>query len=78
MINAIIENVSAVAGDPQLSPHTDVKPDVMGFYDASTGSIQYIVADPNTRKCAIIDPVLITSMRLVMLAPPAARRRREA
>jgi len=58
MINAIIENVLAVAGDPQLSPHTDVKPDVTGFYDAPTGCIQYIVADPNTRKCAIIDPVL--------------------
>jgi glyoxylase-like metal-dependent hydrolase (beta-lactamase superfamily II) len=58
MINAIIENVSAVAGGPQLSPHTDVKPDVTGFYDAPTGSIQYIVADPSTRKCAIIDPVL--------------------
>jgi glyoxylase-like metal-dependent hydrolase (beta-lactamase superfamily II) len=55
MINAMIENVSAVAGDPQLSPHTDVKPDVMGFYDAPT---QYIVTDPSTRKCAIIDPVL--------------------
>jgi len=58
MINAIIENVSAVAGDPQLSPHTDVQPDVTGFYDAATGSIQYIVTDPSTRKCAIIDPVL--------------------
>jgi len=30
----------------------------MGFYDAPTGSIQYIVTDPSTRKCAIIDPVL--------------------
>ena len=34
------------------------KPDAAGFYDARTGSIQYVVACPNTRKCAIIDPVL--------------------
>ena len=34
------------------------KPDVTGFYDARTGSIQYVVADPATGKCAIIDPVL--------------------
>jgi glyoxylase-like metal-dependent hydrolase (beta-lactamase superfamily II) len=35
-----------------------VEPDVVGFYDPATGSIQYIVADPITRKCAVIDPVL--------------------
>ncbi|TCU11725.1 MBL fold metallo-hydrolase [Rhizobium sullae] len=34
------------------------KPEVAGFYDARTGSIQYVVACPSTRKCAIIDPVL--------------------
>ncbi|MGE6781754.1 MBL fold metallo-hydrolase [Ensifer adhaerens] len=34
------------------------KPDVTGFYDARTGSIQYVVADPATGKCAVIDPVL--------------------
>src|SRR6516162_8544099 len=58
MTSAIIENVSASAGHPHLSSQTDVKPDVIGFYDAPTGSIQYIVTDPSTRKCAIIDPVL--------------------
>jgi glyoxylase-like metal-dependent hydrolase (beta-lactamase superfamily II) len=31
---------------------------VTGFYDKPTGSIQYIVADPATGRCAIIDPVL--------------------
>jgi glyoxylase-like metal-dependent hydrolase (beta-lactamase superfamily II) len=35
-----------------------LQPDVTGFYDARTGSIQYVVACPNTGKCAIIDPVL--------------------
>ncbi|WP_168878961.1 bifunctional sulfur transferase/dioxygenase Blh [Rhizobium sp. P28RR-XV] len=33
-------------------------PHVRGFYDARTGSIQYVVSDPATRTCAIIDPVL--------------------
>lgn len=33
-------------------------PLVKGFYDKRTGSIQYVVADPETRHCAIIDPVL--------------------
>jgi glyoxylase-like metal-dependent hydrolase (beta-lactamase superfamily II) len=31
---------------------------VKGFYDRRTGSIQYVVADPATRRCAIVDPVL--------------------
>ncbi|RDI59983.1 MBL fold metallo-hydrolase [Microvirga subterranea] len=33
-------------------------PIVKGFYDKRTGSIQYVVADPETKRCAIIDPVL--------------------
>lgn len=35
-----------------------LKPEVTGFYDQRTGSIQYVVACPNSRRCAIIDPVL--------------------
>jgi glyoxylase-like metal-dependent hydrolase (beta-lactamase superfamily II) len=31
---------------------------VTGFYEATTGSVQYVVADPLTRKSAVIDPVL--------------------
>lgn len=31
---------------------------VTGFYDKLSGSIQYVVADTATRRCAIIDPVL--------------------
>lgn len=34
------------------------KPHVKGFFDERTFSIQYVVADPETRKCAIVDPVL--------------------
>ncbi|HVJ53702.1 MAG TPA: MBL fold metallo-hydrolase [Aliidongia sp.] len=34
------------------------RPDVEAFYDPRTGSVQYVVADPATKACAIIDPVL--------------------
>ena len=34
------------------------KPEITGFYDPRTGSIQYVAADPGTGKCAVIDPVL--------------------
>ncbi len=33
-------------------------PEVTGFYEARTGSVQYVVADPATGACAIVDPVL--------------------
>ena len=58
MTHAVIEDVPATAGELQLSSHTDVKSNVTGFYDAPTGSIQYVVTDPNTRKCVVIDPIL--------------------
>ena len=40
-----------------LARHATQKPAVKGFYDERTGSIQYVVSDPATRRCAIIDPV---------------------
>ncbi|MFC0445177.1 MBL fold metallo-hydrolase [Pseudidiomarina halophila] len=40
------------------SPSTgNGSPDVWGVYEADTGSIQYIVADPETREAALIDVV---------------------
>ena len=33
-------------------------PDVTGFFDAATNTISYVVSDPQTRCCAVIDPVL--------------------
>ncbi len=32
-------------------------PEVTGFFDPHTWSVQYVVADPVSRKCAIVDPV---------------------
>lgn len=40
-----------------LARHVACKPTVKGFYDVRTGSIQYVVSDPATKRCAIIDPV---------------------
>lgn len=39
---------------PPLRGHPIVK----GFFEKRTNSIQYVVADPETKRCAIIDPVL--------------------
>ena len=64
MTNAIFESVSAARPDhlqlasPATAANTGVSPDVTGFHDEATGSVQYVVADPVTRKSAIIDPVL--------------------
>ncbi|MFP3648973.1 MBL fold metallo-hydrolase, partial [Paraburkholderia sp. SIMBA_054] len=34
------------------------RPQVKGFYDKRTSSVQYVVSDPATGMCAIVDPVL--------------------
>lgn len=41
-------NISPLFGHPVVS----------GFFDKRTFSVQYVVADPDTRHCVIIDPVL--------------------
>ncbi|WP_326890319.1 bifunctional sulfur transferase/dioxygenase Blh [Rhizobium beringeri] len=41
-----------------LVQHAARRPQVRGFFDKRTWSVQYVVSDPATRKCAIIDPVL--------------------
>ncbi len=33
------------------------QPEVFGFFDKRTSSIQYVVVDPETKACAIVDPV---------------------
>jgi uncharacterized protein (TIGR01244 family) len=39
-------------------PLSQGAPTVRGFYEHRTGSAQYVVSDPATKQCAIIDPVL--------------------
>ncbi|NTJ67685.1 TIGR01244 family phosphatase [Agrobacterium rhizogenes] len=41
-----------------LKQHAARRPQVKGFFDKRTWSVQYVVSDPETRKCAIVDPVL--------------------
>ncbi len=36
----------------------EMRPEVFGFFDKRTSSIQYVVVDPRTKACAIVDPVL--------------------
>ncbi|MBO9099806.1 MULTISPECIES: bifunctional sulfur transferase/dioxygenase Blh [unclassified Rhizobium] len=40
-----------------LTTHIARRPVVTGFFDERTSSIQYVLSDPETGKCAIIDPV---------------------
>src|SRR3546814_16919753 len=46
------------AADAWLQKHAERRPQVMGFFDKRTWSVQYVVSDPDTGRCAIIDPVL--------------------
>lgn len=41
-----------------FTPDLSVKPDVVPFFDAATNTISYIVKDPASRSCAIIDSVM--------------------
>jgi uncharacterized protein (TIGR01244 family) len=46
------------AADAWMKRHSARRPEVRGFFDHRTWSVQYVVSDPDTGKCAIIDPVL--------------------
>jgi len=41
-----------------LRRFADSRPQVKGFFDKRTSSVQYVVSDPATAMCAIVDPVL--------------------
>jgi uncharacterized protein (TIGR01244 family) len=41
-----------------LARDAERRPRVKGFFDPRTFSVQYVVSDPTTGQCAIIDPVL--------------------
>ncbi|QRM30205.1 MBL fold metallo-hydrolase [Microvirga sp. VF16] len=49
----------STASFPQPAPErSTARPQVDAFFDRRTCSVQYIVADPATGRCALIDPVL--------------------
>ncbi len=41
-----------------MTPKITLKPDVKAFFDEATNTVSYIVRDPNSQACAIIDSVL--------------------
>lgn len=44
-----------------LIPHTvdlSIKPDVTAFFDANTNTVSYVIKDPNSPACAVIDSVM--------------------
>jgi glyoxylase-like metal-dependent hydrolase (beta-lactamase superfamily II) len=48
----------AEAGGESQSASPRHQPVVRGFFEPRTSSVQYVVADPDTKRCAIIDSVL--------------------
>lgn len=45
--------------EPSLSPsHLAVKPEIVAFFDEPTNTISYIVKDPASNACAVIDSVM--------------------
>ena len=50
--------MSSLAPTLRSRATTKCGPQVAGFFDRRTCSVQYVVADPISRECAIIDPVL--------------------
>ena len=38
-----------------------VKPDVKAFFDPATNTISYVVKDPNSKACAVVDSVSSSS-----------------
>ncbi len=48
------------------------RPEVHGLFDAATSTISYVVADPATGACAVIDPVLDFDLRAGRLSSASA------
>jgi glyoxylase-like metal-dependent hydrolase (beta-lactamase superfamily II) len=50
--------MSTAAFPQSVSDRSTARPQVNAFFDKRTCSVQYIVSDPATGRCALIDPVL--------------------
>ena len=42
--------------------HMDIRPEVTAFFDADTNTISYVVRDPGSKACAVIDSVMDIDM----------------
>jgi glyoxylase-like metal-dependent hydrolase (beta-lactamase superfamily II)/uncharacterized membrane protein YedE/YeeE len=56
--NSVTENKEHVMSTSQITVDLSIKPDVEGFFDADTNTISYVVKDPASNACAIIDSVM--------------------
>jgi glyoxylase-like metal-dependent hydrolase (beta-lactamase superfamily II) len=41
-----------------FTPNMNLKPQVRGFFDPDTNTISYVVKDPNSTSCAVVDSVM--------------------
>jgi hypothetical protein len=41
-----------------FTPDLTLRPEVTAFFDAPTNTISYVVKDPNSSSCAVIDSVM--------------------
>jgi len=42
----------------QFTPDLSIRPEVTPFLDSVSNTISYIVTDPETKRCAVIDAVM--------------------
>jgi glyoxylase-like metal-dependent hydrolase (beta-lactamase superfamily II) len=54
----VVAQALSEAPSPREVISLSIRPEVQGFFDERTYSVQYVVSDPAARRCAIIDPVL--------------------
>jgi len=57
----MLSGIASYGGRPPPL-HTMSEAEIRHFHDETTGTLSYVVADPETGRCAIIDPVLGYSM----------------
>ncbi|EIM24819.1 MBL fold metallo-hydrolase [Microvirga lotononidis] len=50
--------MSTAVSPPSALDRSTASPQVDAFFDKRTCSVQYVVSDPATRRCALVDPVL--------------------
>jgi glyoxylase-like metal-dependent hydrolase (beta-lactamase superfamily II) len=48
----------AMSQTPKINVDLDVKPEVVPFFDEDTNTFSYVVRDPGSRACAVVDSVM--------------------